>query len=147
VAIEECVWEGQQLPPMPAGAAATNSAASGRGMGRSGIEMPVFSALISCDRRVRVGGAAGASNACRGCCHKQRGKWQGWGVRASKCPLISARKRSVIVRSVIVRIGRSAIFVTLGVLALTIDATAFYFTLTLKNSFIFQSLIDISFVA
>ena len=80
VAIEECVWEGQQVPPMPAGAAATNSAASGRGMGRSGIEMPVFSALISCDRRARVGGAAAASNACRGCCHKQHGKWQGDGA-------------------------------------------------------------------
>ena len=69
--------------------------------------------------------------------------WQRDGVfRHVHNLLISARKRSVIVRS-----GRSGIFVTLCVLALTIDATAFHFTLTSKNSFIFQSLIVISFVA
>ena len=65
-----------------------------------------------------------------------------WAGKAFQHLLISATKRSVIVRS-----GRAGIFVTIYTLALTIDAIVFHFTLTSKNSFVFQSLILVSFLA
>ena len=65
---------------MLAGPAARNIAASGSGMGCSGIEMPAFEAVLSCDTAGRVGGAAGNSYACWACCQKKRGKGQWDGV-------------------------------------------------------------------
>ena len=65
---------------MCAGAAARNIVASGSAMGCSSIEMPVFSAVISCDVTGLVGGAAADSNACWGCCKKHHGKCQCDGV-------------------------------------------------------------------
>ena len=48
---------------MPAAPTARKNAASGSGMVFSGIEMPAFEAVISCDTAGHVGGAAGNSNA------------------------------------------------------------------------------------
>ena len=44
---------------MPAASAARKNAASSSGMKCSGIEMPAFEAVISCDTAGLVGGAAG----------------------------------------------------------------------------------------
>ena len=49
---------------------ARNNAASGSGMVCSGIEMPVFEVVISCNIARRVGGAVGNSNACHTYCEK-----------------------------------------------------------------------------
>ena len=48
---------------MLAGPAARKIAARGSGMGCSGIEMPAFETVLSCDTTGRVGGAVGNSNA------------------------------------------------------------------------------------
>ena len=45
------------------GLATRNIAASGSGMGCSGIQMPTFETVLNCDTAGRVGGAARNSNA------------------------------------------------------------------------------------
>ena len=65
---------------MPVGPAARKNAARGSGMVFSGIEMPAFEVVISCNITGLVGGAAGNSKACWACCQKHRGKGQWDGV-------------------------------------------------------------------
>ena len=65
---------------MPTRLAARNIMGSGSGMVCLGIEMPIFEAMISCDRIGHVGGTAGNSNAYWACCKKHCGKWQWDGV-------------------------------------------------------------------
>ena len=128
---------------MPATPTVRNNVANCSGIGCSYIKMPIFEAVISCNIARRVGGVVCNLNAYQGLL--QEITWQvavGWVVQAFQYLLICATKRSVIVSN-----GRASIFVTIRVLALTIDATVFHFTLTSKNNFIFQSLMVIYFVA
>ena len=74
------MWEGLQVIRMPTELAARNIAASDNGMVFSGIEMPTFEAVISCNITGLVGGAAGNSNACWAYCQKHHGKGQWDGV-------------------------------------------------------------------
>ena len=55
---------------MPTVPTTRNIVASGSGMVCSGIKMPIFEVVISCNIVGRVGGAIGNSNACYTCCKK-----------------------------------------------------------------------------